>query len=158
MSAVPCNNDCGYYTGVGLHGWAGMIWVRGPFSRCVKPPCVLIACYIGDKIFVVEASMPHSTANDIPAIWSLNAKIVRTYQVCTREVCTCCVVWELLCVYNAGVHLCTCALEPKQHLNIGSMDVTVDVMDVENLTLRKYCRRLVTQTELTLLYILTMVL
>jgi len=70
-SAVPCEGvlDCGYYRGVGLHSWAG------------------------DKIFVVETSMPYATgagSDDVPAIWSLNAKIARTAQYgcnCNREGC-----------------------------------------------------------------------
>jgi len=67
LTAEPCNNDCGYYRGVGMHGWAG------------------------DKIFVVEAQMPSvGGTNDDPAIWSLNANIVRTAQYgcnCDRDGC-----------------------------------------------------------------------
>jgi hypothetical protein len=66
LTSKPCQGvaDCGYYRGVGLHGWDG------------------------DKIFVVETSMPLvGGSNDNPAIWSLNAKIVRTAQVRTSYLC-----------------------------------------------------------------------
>lgn len=56
MSGTPCNNDCGFYRGVGYHGWAG------------------------DKIIITSVSMPHSIDNNDPAVWSLNADTVRTAQ------------------------------------------------------------------------------
>jgi len=58
LSAVACStaNPCAFSRGVALHGWAG------------------------DKIVVVETSMPTSATQDIPAIWTLNANIVRSAQ------------------------------------------------------------------------------
>jgi len=62
MSGAECNGDCGWYRGQGYHAWSG------------------------DKIFVVETSMPFSgVESDIPAVWSLNAEIPRTGQY----VCNC---------------------------------------------------------------------
>lgn len=67
LSAKACSgqgdsSECGFYRGVALHGWSGA------------------------KIFVVRTRMPRYTGapgknyTDEPAIWMLNARIVRTAQ------------------------------------------------------------------------------
>ncbi|RUS34437.1 protein TOS1 [Jimgerdemannia flammicorona] len=74
LSGQACTaQTCGWYRPVGMRGWAG------------------------EKILVVEASMPHTVPGftagqdrDKPAIWSLNAKIPRTAQYgcnCQRDGC-----------------------------------------------------------------------
>ncbi|CAM9655367.1 unnamed protein product [Discosporangium mesarthrocarpum] len=69
MTSEECasQSQCGYYRGVGMRGWAG-----GPD---------------GTKMVVFQVDMPHcgeegfdSCAYDRPAIWALNAKILRTTQ------------------------------------------------------------------------------
>ncbi|MFY0580659.1 DUF2403 domain-containing lipoprotein [Cystobacter fuscus] len=67
LSDQPCNgtgdgSECGFYRGVTRHGWAGA------------------------KIFAIRARMPRYTGpitqyyDDVPAIWMLNARVVRTAQ------------------------------------------------------------------------------
>jgi hypothetical protein len=64
MTAKPCTDasDCGFFRGVALHGWTG------------------------EKLFAIRARMPRwmgapgNSYNDAPAIWMLNAQIVRTAQ------------------------------------------------------------------------------
>lgn len=70
LSASACSgqgdsSECGFYRGVALHGWSGVN---------------------GAKIFVMRTRMPRYTGapgknyTDEPAIWMLNARIVRTAQ------------------------------------------------------------------------------
>lgn len=90
LSGAACKadySDCGWFRGVGLHGWSG------------------------DKIFVVETTMPHQVSaagktDDNPAIWSLNAKIVRTAQYgcnCDRYGCG---EFDIAEVINSGDNNC----------------------------------------------------
>lgn len=70
LTSTPCSgegdaSDCGFYRDVGLHGWGG----AG-----------------GVKLFAIRARMPRYTGpkggsyDDEPALWILNAQIVRTAQ------------------------------------------------------------------------------
>lgn len=72
LSGHACTpSSCGWYRPVGMHGWSG------------------------EKIIIVEATMPHNipgyaNKGDKPAIWSLNAQIPRTAQYgcnCDRRGC-----------------------------------------------------------------------
>ena len=61
-SGTGDSSECGFYRGVTRHGWAGA------------------------KIFAIRARMPRYTGSvtqyydDVPAIWMLNARVVRTAQ------------------------------------------------------------------------------
>lgn len=61
MSGSACTgNTCGFHRPTGYHGWTGS---NG-----------------GKKIFIVRAVMPNDHGDNMPAIWMLNAQVVRTAQ------------------------------------------------------------------------------
>lgn len=69
LQASECQGDaCGFYRGMGLHGWAG---AQG-----------------GGKIFVSKVSFPHGGGSDSPAIWAMHASAVRTANYHTTQ-CNC---------------------------------------------------------------------
>ncbi len=62
LSGQPCKKygACGFVRGVSMHGWRGN-------AR-------------GQKMFVIKARMPLSKGANVPAIWMLNAQVVRSAQ------------------------------------------------------------------------------
>lgn len=84
LSGQACDSSCEWYRPVGMKGWAG------------------------EKILIVEASMPHTAGGrsasqgDKPAIWSLNAKIPRTAQYGCNCERTGCGEFDMVEVINDG--------------------------------------------------------